>query len=1184
MSRVKEIREQNKEKKLLQEYNKRKELADLRDKHSPEYSNWRGNVTEGMNTSNVFFTTLPSTGETDLETIDTDTSASFEGAGGNDAFDNTTVRGSGSGSGSDGGFAIGSHLAFNGDGQPRFAILKPIDSSKFDTLTINAIRGNDTNGGEDPDASGEELRLYYLEPGGSAFRSISITPNGDQALGADSDVIIPLGSDDSGLIDYEIKLPSYARGAAFRYMLYQLSNSGTGFDNYGIKNVRYQRKSPISLFVPLDSPEAVSFINDGSGGLSPEEKKKRLEDMLAASDEYQSRQFPFNKAAYEKAAQDVARNIEISLDPNTFNLPAYGTPTYNQMFNTKITDSSSDEDLYRYLEQRGLSIDTLTKDNINRSFNNEEEKLQVINNSSIENRDKFLTAMGINVNDVKNLSNDTYRKLRDARVFIEPGGTPSTGWNGQFYSSNDPQLEVSRIVPTEIYLKAKEDPNWSGVERPDIVIPGTRYVLEKPYSFSPDSDARPTLTGPRNDTLKKESESARNNIHKGGVSGDVLGFRWDLNHFENGIGSGDQRLAPGTNFAREQVVRSMIGVVRHLYEKRDELAYQYAIDKDTDKTLKYDPAYYLLNDDKGVRALKIASESSARDLDYPRSAFGKDGDYAYRRHQRENDRTVALFQSALSTLKSMSTDFNTYENDEWYIDTSLTGKISVGNPLKVHPYSGLPEPGDEIQEPQEPTEPTGPEKNYPPELNDIGGEAWELGNTITKQGFKKADGDFDIFAAGGGNAKMAQGFTYEQVMEIGRKNLNVVSIKNLDNKTDTKFQYKSGKLDPIGYSMENERIDHAIELSASLSTTLGLSILTGQSREIKLGDRGKADMIQSVDPNEFGSALKIGPAIRPTVDNAVNPTPGKKLNVFTGLWGAPGAVEVDYDPATDTLTFTSNKMLRKGEGDEYNDIGTVITRFGDIPTPTQSQITQKSAAIITQLYGAVGIKPPGGQSVEQFVPQLAKYFTNNQLANGLIGVATQLLDFTVQGSASNIVALRNLMTNAGLVPPSDMERTYGGYGHVYTQTSYTGSQIPQELRQIINRRMGKVDLGGGSLGNTLQDTDAATAATLAADDKKKKKKKVNENYEPKAKHNDKVAKITGRLKSVSDFLNHADVKPVFPKDPPPEMVQGRHPNWWDGEKVSNRFNKLDPISAKSMPKTGNPKIDSKVLKAIKKRK
>ena len=40
MSRVKSMREEKNQKKLLQEYNKRKELAKLRDKHSPEFSNW----------------------------------------------------------------------------------------------------------------------------------------------------------------------------------------------------------------------------------------------------------------------------------------------------------------------------------------------------------------------------------------------------------------------------------------------------------------------------------------------------------------------------------------------------------------------------------------------------------------------------------------------------------------------------------------------------------------------------------------------------------------------------------------------------------------------------------------------------------------------------------------------------------------------------------------------------------------------------------------------------------------------------------------------------------------------------------------------------------------------------------------------------------------------------------------
>ena len=83
----------------------------------------------------------------------------------------------------------------------------------------------------------------------------------------------------------------------------------------------------------------MSFISDGSGNLSPEEKK-RLEDMLAASDEYVSRQFPMNKAAYEQATRDTARNIQISLDPTTFEFPD-DPITIQQLYGTQSLDSSS---------------------------------------------------------------------------------------------------------------------------------------------------------------------------------------------------------------------------------------------------------------------------------------------------------------------------------------------------------------------------------------------------------------------------------------------------------------------------------------------------------------------------------------------------------------------------------------------------------------------------------------------------------------------------------------------------------------------------------------------------------------------------------------------------------------------------------------------------------------------------
>ena len=56
----------------------------------------------------------------------------------------------------------------------------------------------------------------------------------------------------------------------------------------------------------------------------------------------------------------------------------------------------------------------------------------------------------------------------------------------------------------------------------------------------------------------------------------------------------------------------------------------------------------------------------------------------------------------------------------------------------------------------------------------------------------------------------------------------------------------------------------------------------------------------------------------------------------------------------------------------------------------------------------------------------------------------------------------------------------------------------------------------------------------------------------------------------------------FPVEEPPKMKNGFHPDLVDGKKVSQRYNRLDPDSAKSMPPTGNPYIDKKVRAAAKK--
>ena len=53
------------------------------------------------------------------------------------------------------------------------------------------------------------------------------------------------------------------------------------------------RRSPVNLVVSLDDPEANAFIRNDPimANLSPEERKKRLDDMLAASDDYLEKMF-----------------------------------------------------------------------------------------------------------------------------------------------------------------------------------------------------------------------------------------------------------------------------------------------------------------------------------------------------------------------------------------------------------------------------------------------------------------------------------------------------------------------------------------------------------------------------------------------------------------------------------------------------------------------------------------------------------------------------------------------------------------------------------------------------------------------------------------------------------------------------------------------------------------------------
>ena len=196
----------------------------------------------------------------------------------------------------------------------RYVTLSSTDTTELSHLRITAIQGNNTqealanggNGGWDINGAREQasIRVRYWVPGMSDFQYLSINPQGqttrgqfDQDPSSDgyqlnpTDVIVPYDANASFPTNFLIELPEYARGKDVRFQLYQKQTMPYGFtygQHWGVSNISYQRRTPISVVVSLDSPEATSFIRVGQGTKksSPKKRKKRVEDILSAGKEY----------------------------------------------------------------------------------------------------------------------------------------------------------------------------------------------------------------------------------------------------------------------------------------------------------------------------------------------------------------------------------------------------------------------------------------------------------------------------------------------------------------------------------------------------------------------------------------------------------------------------------------------------------------------------------------------------------------------------------------------------------------------------------------------------------------------------------------------------------------------------------------------------------------------------------
>ena len=311
---TKDLRNKHKQKKAakIQEEKKKKEFKQyLVSTMETKKYNWR----EGMTTSDVATISSPANPDEVLNDTPLDSADDFApGARGDvaDFYDGTvgtSIKSGGSGSGNNGGFDIGNHLAFDGDGSTdgaRWMITQPIDTTNMDHIVMSIITGNDSNGGETPDDSDEGLMLYYKTPQMNDFIAIDFFPDFNNYKGGDIDLafsddlsgfvdptIIPVGGGSPTLQNYSKYIPSYARGKGTQFLLYQFASSGTGKDNYGVKNISYRRRTPIQVVAPLDTPEASSFIRSAppKSTSTPKKRKKAVDDKLQASDDYTASRF-----------------------------------------------------------------------------------------------------------------------------------------------------------------------------------------------------------------------------------------------------------------------------------------------------------------------------------------------------------------------------------------------------------------------------------------------------------------------------------------------------------------------------------------------------------------------------------------------------------------------------------------------------------------------------------------------------------------------------------------------------------------------------------------------------------------------------------------------------------------------------------------------------------------------------
>ena len=263
MNRVKELREEVVKEQKIAEVKKQQEeilteLKRIEIKENLKYSNWRRdleNLNETMTTAGMGMVNYAAMGDVDI----VNNSTALNGLQGqNHSVSGGTVTLTDDG---DNDIADGTHTAFR-------QAFYYVDGSKSSHLKITISKGGGTTSWTDRGESWDDDVTLVVGDADNFHAPVYYTNN------------LTSGT-------HIIKLPGNYKNTRVQVQQFaKLASDGspgtTG--TLRIYNVSFQRRTPVNVFVPLDDPEANSFMRGGLGG--SEERKQQLKDMLEAGNEW----------------------------------------------------------------------------------------------------------------------------------------------------------------------------------------------------------------------------------------------------------------------------------------------------------------------------------------------------------------------------------------------------------------------------------------------------------------------------------------------------------------------------------------------------------------------------------------------------------------------------------------------------------------------------------------------------------------------------------------------------------------------------------------------------------------------------------------------------------------------------------------------------------------------------------